>query len=214
MAADVTGSPLPCHGFVKGVSHAGLMKVNHSERSPGRFRPSTKSVAPDSAWLPERLDGWIGRDQLVALVLDAVSGVDRVRLQEAGWEACPLRPETMLTLLVFCYAAGLHGSEAIEQAANEDAAVGYLCLKARPSADDLRRFRRRHRPLIKEVLTQVVEMAWQTRRWLAHRGLEAAGLPAVTSPPFAARDLAPPFAEVAERWIEQAVLVDSVARDL
>lgn len=171
-------------------------------------------MAQDSGAHPERVDAWVGRDHLVALVLDAVSGVDRVRLQQGRGDASARQPETMLTLLVFCYASGLHGSEAIERATQEDATLRYLCLKSRPAADELRRFRRQLRPLIKEVLTEVIEKAWQMKLWLAHRDLEANALPAETSTSFAVRELAPPFADVAERWIEQAVLVDSVARDL
>lgn len=171
-------------------------------------------MVQESGAHPERVDAWIGSDHLVALVLDAVSGVDRGRLLQGGGEAGPLRLETMLTLLVFCYASGLHGSEAIEQATQEDATLRYLCLNARPVAEQLRRFRRLHRPLIKAVLAEVLEKAWQMKLWLAHRDLEADAFRAEGPTPFSTREGVPPFADVAERWIEQAVLVDSVARDL
>jgi hypothetical protein len=120
----------------------------------------------------------------------------------------------MLALVVYCYASGLHGSEAVEQVAHDQGTARGLGLSRCPSAEDIQRFRRRHRPLIKERLAMVIEMAWRMKSWLAQRDWERNSYVPEPLGPCGVRESAPSFAELADRWIERAVLFDSVARDI
>jgi hypothetical protein len=167
----------------------------------------------ESALVPERADRWIGRDHLLPLVLDAVSGAGSSRLSTASTATDEQRPEALLALLVFCYASGLRASEGVEQVAHKQGIARSLGLSPCPSAEDIQRFRRSHRFLIQERLAIVIEMAWRMGLWLAERNANGGTRPRV-APPDLASESAPSFSGLAERWIEQAILLDSVARDI
>lgn len=157
----------------------------------------------------------IGTADLLALVLEAVSAVDRHRLNAARRPSDPVRVEVMLGLLSYCYVSGIHASEAVEAATYTNPTIAYLCMNAHPGAREIQRFRRHHRALIEAVLVQIVgrvrrtglplaevpTMAWPGARAVAANGVRRA--PALAQRP----------AEIVERWLNQAVLLDSVARD-
>jgi hypothetical protein len=66
----------------------------------------------------------------------------------------------MMTLLTYCYGASLYGSRDIEWAIRHDRTVRYICARTFPDWHAIRRFRRRHRELIRECLTYVIKQVW------------------------------------------------------
>ena len=79
--------------------------------------------------LPPDLSTWIDKRNLALVVSRIVQSVDDSKLQAAGFTAgggSP-QPRTMLTLLTFCYAAGICGSHKIRRCCDEDKTLGYLC---------------------------------------------------------------------------------------
>jgi transposase len=95
---------------------------------------------------------------LVGLALEAVQTVD--------WRVYPVtddnkefRPQMMLTLLSYCYAAGICGSQAIEWAAQSDKTVQYICAGKEPDWPTIRRFRRRNAELLSECLAHILKHA-------------------------------------------------------
>jgi hypothetical protein len=61
----------------------------------------------------------------------------------------------LLTLLTYCYAAGIYGSEDIEWACEHDVTVRYICANTLPTQDNIRRFRRANRPWVEACLVWV-----------------------------------------------------------
>jgi len=65
----------------------------------------------------------------------------------------------LLTLLTYCYAAGVCGSEDIEYDCRNDAVTRYLCANTSPDQDTIRSFRRANRPRIEDCLARVYRSA-------------------------------------------------------
>ena len=91
--------------------------------------------------------------------------MDDSKLQVAGFTAggeSP-QPRTMLTLLTFCYAAGISGSQKIRRCCDEDKTLGYLCANHPPESALICQFRRLHRQVIEQCLEKVFLVVWKTR---------------------------------------------------
>jgi hypothetical protein len=163
----------------------------------------------DLIGLEDNLMAWVGRDALVAFVLDAVSAEDRPPSPH-GESPGRRQQEMMLTLLVYCYATGRHASEEVTLAATDDPTARYLALQADVTPDAVRRFRRENRGLLRRALCRVIESSWQYLLWVGHQpdrpedwrpillGLDPGG----TDP------AAFPFRQRADRWIDRAILID------
>jgi hypothetical protein len=67
-------------------------------------RTETRSQA-----LSSDLSRWVGERGLLKLALDAVLTVEPERLREARRSSPNFSPQMMLTLLTYCYSAGLYG---------------------------------------------------------------------------------------------------------
>ena len=101
----------------------------------------------------------IGEHALVALVLEAVQAAgDAIERggSRSGIETAP-NPKMMASLLAYCYARELYGSEEIEEQIAEPTMVRYLCAGDYPTFDMLRCFRRRHRDILLFCLGRVLE---------------------------------------------------------
>jgi hypothetical protein len=115
----------------------------------------------DAPWrhcgLPENLSDWVGQDMLIRLTLNAVDMVEDPQIHRASLvcEIPSLPPRVALTLLVYCYAVGIHGSHEIENRLQHDATLRYLSIGRSPTADGLRRFRNKNRELIAGCLGRV-----------------------------------------------------------
>jgi transposase len=103
---------------------------------------------------------YLGRESLLRVILDAVQTVDPDRFGIDNRRPPAFRPQMMLTLLAYCYSASIYGSRDIERAIRHDPTVRYICARTYPDWETIRRFRRRHRPLIQECLAYVMKQTW------------------------------------------------------
>ena len=122
-----------------------------------RFVMKTKELDRDgnASVLPEDLRQTVGTCALVEMTLEAAQAVGGQLPRPGAVAEGPINPRMLLTMLTYCYAAGIYGSEEIEWATDDNPAVRYLCANAYPDWKTIRRFRRAHRQLIEECLTGV-----------------------------------------------------------
>src|SRR5438874_12137628 len=90
----------------------------------------------------------LGEPILLKLALDAVQSLDPSKLKTAVSGKDKLRPQMMLTLLSYCYAARIYGSRDIEWAIRTNATVRYICARTSPEWLAIRQFRRNNRELV------------------------------------------------------------------
>jgi len=119
----------------------------------------------DGFILPEDLSVYIGKKTLVKLILDAIEDLNaRAPEREAFATGNPeFQPAKMLTLLTYCYAAGVYATTEIELGMEHDQMIRYLCAKKSLNLPVLREFRRYNRDLIKECLAIVLRRVWELR---------------------------------------------------
>jgi hypothetical protein len=99
---------------------------------------------------------------LVGLALEAVQTVDW-RDHPVTDDGQEFRPQMMLTLLSYCYAAGIYGSQSIEWAAQSDKTVRYICGAKEPDWLTIRRFRRQNAELLRQCLAHILKHACALR---------------------------------------------------
>src|SRR6267143_6161582 len=92
----------------------------------------------------------LGQHTLLKLALEAVQSLDASKLDAAVSGDPQLRPQMMLTLLSYCYAARIYGSREIEWAIRNDKTVRYICARTFPDWRAIRRFRRNNRELVEQ----------------------------------------------------------------
>lgn len=110
--------------------------------------------------MPSDLAEWLGAVRLTRLTHDAVESV----VPPPGYSEHP-NPEVpsqavLLKLFTYGLARGISESDELERRAQHEPALRHLCANAHPSANDLRRFRRRHSAAIETALTRVLGAAW------------------------------------------------------
>jgi len=110
--------------------------------------------------LPTDASQRIERNELMRLVFEAV--------HETKWPSAlaPIgdaTPEPVLrTVLTYCYACSIFSSAEIEAAAKHDDAVRYLCAFDFPKFEEIRRFRRRNIPHLRESVARVLYAIWNS----------------------------------------------------
>lgn len=167
--------------------------------------------------LPSDLSLWVDKTSLVSLVLDAVQDLPwpnaTVTFDEADDRA--YRPQMLMTLLTYSYATGLCDSQEIERNSGLDPTLRYLCAGDRPSWQTLARFRRANRSLLERALASVFAWVWELR---PTPRLEVPGTrllsPALSTDRGLPRNPRCEFLRLARARVEQAVLLDSMERDL
>jgi hypothetical protein len=118
--------------------------------------------------LPADLSSWMDKRDLVGLILDVVQPIGwRTEFSQDSGLDQRLRPRMLLTLLTYCYATGIYGSHEIELSIGRDETIRYLCARANPSWNDLRRFRRQNKPVIHRALKEVFAAAWEFKLWMS-----------------------------------------------
>jgi hypothetical protein len=160
------------------------MLIDAEQRTPG---------------LPADLRQHVGERALVELALDAAQTVgDRFPrpFEAAGRHSAQM----LLTLLTYCYAAGVYGSEDIEYDCRHDATTRYLCANGLPDQDSIRSFRRANRPRIEDCLARVYRNACDLRP------AEAGSEPGVAA--FQA-ERRPDIAHFVRRKLELAIMIDT-----
>lgn len=78
--------------------------------------------------LPPDLRDWIGEDDLVHFVIEAVERLplEAFKVNHRGTGSAQMPPHVMLALLIYCYTNGIFSSRKIERATYRDVGVRYL----------------------------------------------------------------------------------------
>ncbi len=164
--------------------------------------PSIQSIPEEQLDLPTDLRQCLGESTLVRLVVCTLRDVDHDPEEPSrNRPSPPGLPRTCLSLLTYSYAIGLYGSDAIANQIPDDPNLLDLVGKITPSADDLRRFRRAHRALLKRSLSCLLQLTWHAWK----------GASSLSSPNDS--QLALLCESAAERRINEAVFIDSMALD-
>ena len=148
--------------------------------------------------MPAHLRQQLGERALIDLALAAVQTVGEGLpgpLAAAGRHS----PQMLLTLLTYCYAAGVYGSEDIEYDCRNDAATRYLCANASPDQDTIRNFRRANRRWIEACLACVYGRAYGVRF-----------APASSEPSLVSSRA---LFDFARRQVELAIMIDMAMHD-
>ena len=111
--------------------------------------------------LPPDLRDWIGEDDLVHFVIEAVDRLplSTFQINSRGCGDAQYPPHMMLALLIYCYANRIFSSRRIEHATRRDIAVRYLCANHHPDHDTICTFRRKNLAAIAEAFVDVLELA-------------------------------------------------------
>src|SRR4029077_5064813 len=123
-----------------------------------RFVP----VDRDTAYLlPPSVQEWLPEDHLARYVVDVVEALELSDLTRsyAGRGSDAHHPGTLLALLVYGYATGVHSSRAIERASYDSVAFRFVAGNTHPDHDTIATFRRRFGPEIKALFVQVLQIA-------------------------------------------------------
>jgi len=111
--------------------------------------------------LPPDLRDWVGEDDLVHFVIEAVDRLPleifQVNHHGTGDDQYP--PHMMLALLIYCYANSVFSSRKIERATYRDISVRYLTADTHPDHDTICTFRRNNFTAISEAFVDVLELA-------------------------------------------------------
>ena len=160
---------------------------------------------PAIARTPPDLRQSLGEQILLKLALDAVQAVDQSRLNLAAAGEQKLRPQMLLTLLTYCYAARIYGSREIERAARHDKTVRYICARQYPDWRALRHFRRHNRELLEQCLACVLKKTWILHVDPTHEDWAAFLCPGLK--------LEEQFAAAAREKVEVAIIMDTAEND-
>ena len=122
------------------------------------FSAETRLEVPDrsSGW-PADLREWVAADRLKEWVEQEVDRLDGQASPSGGdLRGDPaLRPKLPLKVLAFAYAARIFSAEEIVQACHSDPILQSLCEGEVPFVQELRNFRRSHRPVLEAILAAV-----------------------------------------------------------
>src|ERR1041385_857133 len=132
--------------------------VSKKERT--KMTSRLKPNQPHLGYLAGDLTRWLGEGEVLKLAFEAVQTVQCPLPGIPRPEEQPLRPQMMLTLLVYCYCASLYGSRDIEWAVHNNKTVRYICARTYPDWRVIRRFRRQHRDLVAHCLARLLREAW------------------------------------------------------
>ena len=127
------------------------------------LRKIKKTVTESDQKRTEAVTSWsqsLGDRTVVKLALDAVQSVDCANLDDELKTRYECQPRMLLTLLAYCYAAGIYGSKQIRQAMRDNATVRYICAKEFPNESAIRKFRKENRALLSQCLNNLFKQAW------------------------------------------------------
>ena len=123
-----------------------------------RFHPIDRNTP---MLLPPDLRDWIGEDDLVHFVIEAVDRLplECFKINHRGTGSAQMPPHVMLSLLIYCYANGIFSSRKIERATYRDIGVRYITGDTHPDHDTICTFRRENFSAITEAFVDLLEMA-------------------------------------------------------
>ena len=109
------------------------------------FRPAERR---QGFLLPPDMADWLPADDIVHLIIDAVSLLDlsgfEAQHRVGGAEQAPFAPSLLLTVLVYAYSHGVRSSRAIERLCGREAGYRFIVGEHGPDHSVIARFRRRH----------------------------------------------------------------------
>jgi transposase len=125
---------------------------------------STKYITIDRKTpmlLPPDLREWVPDDDMVHFVIEAVEGLPTKHFaaNRRGTGSAQYPPQTLLALLIYCYANGLFSSRRIEAATYRDVGVRYLTANTHPDHSTICAFRQANAPAIHEAFLHVLKLA-------------------------------------------------------
>jgi len=111
--------------------------------------------------LPLDLREWVAPDDMVHFVIEAVEGLPTKHFatNPRGTGSPQYPPETLLSLLIFCYANGVFSSRRIEAASYRDVAVRYLTGNTHPDHSTICAFRRGNAEAVHHAFVRVLKLA-------------------------------------------------------
>ena len=112
--------------------------------------------------LPVDMQDWLPEDDIVHLIVDAVSLMDLREFEAAhrlgGAGQAPFAPRLLLAVLIYAYSHGVRSSRAIERLCGRDAGYRFIVGEHAPDHSVIARFRRRHVERLEGVFLRVLEM--------------------------------------------------------
>ena len=104
---------------------------------------------------------WIRKATLVSLILDAVQSVEwpAFDFELTASSGFAFRRLGLLTLVTYCCAIGVHGSEDIATRASEDDVLNLICGGLLPTCEEIRDFRALHNQLVERSLAEALRLA-------------------------------------------------------
>ena len=112
--------------------------------------------------LPVDMQDWLPEDDIVHLIVDAVSLMDLREFEAAhrlgGAGQAPFAPRRLLAVLIYAYSHGVRSSRAIERLCGRDAGYRFIVGEHAPDHSVIARFRRRHVERLEGVFLRVLEM--------------------------------------------------------
>lgn len=111
--------------------------------------------------LPPDLREWVAPDDMVHFVLEAVEGLStkHFAVNRRGTGSPQYPPQTLLALLIYCYANGIFSSRRIEAATYRDVAVRYLTANTHPDHSTICAFRRANTDAIHRAFLHILTLA-------------------------------------------------------
>jgi transposase len=112
--------------------------------------------------LPPDMRDWLPNDDIVHLIVDAVSIMDLSafeathKLGGAGQPA--FEPQMLLSVLIYAYSHGVRSSRAIERLCGRDAGYRFIVGEHVQDHTVIARFRRRHVERLEAIFVRVLEM--------------------------------------------------------
>jgi hypothetical protein len=125
-----------------------------------------RPTAPDTEFsLPTNLTEWVDAWSLLGWVEEEVDKLDwsKAAVRDYLDRHPDYRPRVLLCLLAYAYATQVFGSEEIVRNCYSDTIYRLVCEGKAPERQELIRFRRDHRGLLKEILTYVFVRAVRER---------------------------------------------------
>jgi hypothetical protein len=113
--------------------------------------------------MPRTFTRTIDNKALAGLVLEAVRLVEDGELNPpvSGNSTLAFQPRAMLTLLTYCYAIGVYGSQDVEQMMYADADFRAMFGMEYPDWQRLRSFRRHNPEVVRRTLEETFKGVWR-----------------------------------------------------
>ncbi len=176
--------------------------------------PAQVRFAADPAALPDETSPMADRKSLLSLVLDAVSAVDQSSLRPVAPATAGIafKPCNLLALLTYCYAAGIYGSQDIEDTLYRDGIFRLICGGEIPDWKSLRRFRRYNHAALQKCLEETCARACRMNGTPCHPRLVPGEATMSNSHRTEGIDRAE-ISSAVERRLERAMWLDHMAVD-